>query len=277
MNLTVEYCVGDLQTGKRYVVVIRRADFRPICTPTVHGVARFTAKKYSPSEAGHILLRTPAFYRKQEAGDHMDGAQAADYAPIVAAHLRKSGISARENNLTAEGTIASSKEPWILCTSMRPTNAAPAKSLERQFSYKGTDAVVTTVDDQNAFARQLGIDFARSAGLKDAVKDDVIDVIDRHRYRLAFADEEIDAVVRVIHGPVHYQNATLTVGSGDDLANTEAHRVWFTKGTEFSPECEYRFAVSAGCPTTDAFRLDVSPELSRLTKSWRRGDRWWSS
>ena len=273
-NPTVD--VGTLRTGKSYVVLVQRVDFRPTRTQTVHGVARFTTKTHSPSKAGHILLRTPAHYRERERGDRMDGAQAANFAPFVAARLRDSGIAAREDDLTAVGTMASPKEPWILCASIRPSHAAGAALLEEQFSSYGPDGAVTTVDDQDAFARQLGIDAARNAAESQrTVRDDWIDVLDRHLVGQA-CGKETDVVARVIHGPVHYENVTLMVRSGDAMANAGAHRVWFTKETQFSGEREYRFAVSAGCPPTDTLRLDVSPELSRLTRSWRFGDRWWA-
>lgn len=74
-----------------------------------------------------------------------------------------------------------------------------------------------------------------------------MDLIVRHRYWLACrADRQIDAVVRVLHGLVHYQNATMRVRSGEDIANARPYRIWFTKRTELLGECEYRFVVSAG-------------------------------
>lgn len=276
MGLTEELCVDDLRTGKRYVVVIQRVDFRPNRTPIGTGVARFTKKEDAPNKRGNIQLRTPAFYRKLEDGDDLDGAQAAELTPMLTSQLQRSGMPAREATFSAEGTVASPKEPWILCTSIRPSDATSAAALERQFSSKGPDAVVTTVDDHNAFARQLGIEVARSAETKHAVKEDAIDLIVRHQYWLACgADKNVDALVRVFYGPVYYDNTTLTVRSGGDIANAGAQRIWFTKGTKFSGECEYRFAVSAGCPATDTFCLDVSPELSRLTTPRRCGNRWW--
>ena len=275
MGLTEELCVDDLRTGKCYVVVIQRVDFRPIRTPMGTGVARFTKKEDAPNETGNIQLRTPAFYRKLEDGDDLDGAQAAELTPMIVSQLQRSGMPAREATFSAEGTVASPKEPWILCTSIRPSDATSAAALERQFSSKGPDAVVTTVDDHNAFARQLGIEVARSAETKRAVKKGVIDLIARHGYWLACgADKEIDAVVRVTHGPVHYENATLEVRSGGDIANAGVHRILFTKRTKFSGECEYRFAVSAGRPATDTAKR-YSQELSRLTTPRRCGDRWW--
>ena len=276
--LTEELCVDDRQMDKRYVVVIQRVDFRSIHTPIIHGVARFTASADAPTETGDILMRTPEYYRRLESGDKLDGAQAANFAPLVAAQLRELRTSASEHDFTARAAIASAKDPWILCTSIKPSCAAGARSLEQQFFCKGPDAVVTTVRDHNAFARQLGIDFARSSARKNTEKEDAIALVGRHAYWLACgADKEIDAVVRVVHGPVHYENATLQVRSGSDIASADAHRVWFTKGTDFSGEREYRLAVSAGRPATETVRLAASPELSRRTKSWPYGDRWWSS
>lgn len=276
MGPTEELCVDDLRTGKRYVVVIQCVDIRPNRTPIGPGVARFTKKEDAPSETGNIQLCTPEFYRKLEDGDDLDGAQAADLTPMLATQLRKSGMPVSEDNFSAEGTVASLREPWILCTSIRPSDATGAAALERQFSSKGPDAVVTTVDDHNAFARQLGIEVAQSAETKRAVKEDAIDLIVRHQYWWACgADKEVDAFVKVFHGPVHYEDSTLRVRSGSDIANAEADRIWFTKRPKFSGEREYRFAVLAGCPATNTFRLDVSPELSRLTTPRRCGDRWW--
>ena len=264
--------------AKRYVVVIRRVDVRSTRTPIIHGVARFTAKADAPIQTGSILMRTTECYRRLESGDKLDGAQAANFAPLVAAQLRELGTSASEHDFTAGAAVASPQEPWILCTSIKPSCAAGARSLEQQFFCKGPDAVVTAVLDHNALARQLGIDFARSSGRKNTEKEDAIALIGRHACWLACgAGKEIDAVSRVVHGPVHHENATLQVRSGSDIANADAHRIWCARGTDFSGEREYRLAVSAGRPATGTVRLAVPPELSRRTRSWRYGDRWRSS
>lgn len=277
-SLRVELCVDELPTGKRYVVLVQCVDFRPVPAPIGHGLARFTANDHSPTETGDILLRTPAYFRKLEGGDDMDGAQAADLSPLVADHLRRSSIWSSTKDFTAAAKLAASQEPWILCTSIRPSGSSGAASLERQFSYKGPDAVVTTVADPEAFARQLGIELARSVGASGAVKDHSFGPIERFDYWAACgADKDIEAVVRVVHGPVHYYDSTLTVRSADDMARAESYRIWFAKGAKFSPEREYRFAVSTGRPTTDTFRLEISSQLSQLTASRRFGQRWWSA
>ena len=277
-RLSVELCVDELRTGRRYVVHVQCVDFRPVSAPIGHGLARFTTKDHSPTETGDILLRTPAYFRKLEGGDDMDGAQGADIFPFVADLVRRSGTWVSPEDFTAPATLVAPDEPWILCTSIRPSSSFDAASLERQFSYKGPDTVVTTVGDPEASARQLGIDVARSVGASGAVKDHPLDSIERFdSWAACGADKDIEAVVRVVHGPVRYHDSTLTVRTADDMARAESYRTWFTKGTKFAPEREHRFAVSAGRPTTDTFRLEISPQLSQLTTSRRLGQRWWSA
>lgn len=270
--------VDDAQTGKRFIIVINQVDFREIRTPIQNGIARFTERNNAPGISGCIQLRTPDFYRKQEGGDELDGAKKANLTPYLTDHLEESGTLVSKYNFTASGLLASPDEPWILCTSIKPSDPAGAASLESRFADKGPDAMVTTVDDIGAFATQLGIDMAQSAELKHKTKDSVFHKIRQHYIRQAFGvDKEIAACVNVAHGPVHYENETLTVRKSSDIFDAGARRALFTKRTGFTGEREYRFAVSAGSPASDSFRLSVSPELSLLTKSWQYGDRWWSS
>lgn len=277
-GMTEGLCVDDVITGRRYFIGVHRVDLRPLTTRIDAGLVRFSKREHAPNQTGDILLRTPAYYRKMEDGDDLDGAQAANMAPMLADQFRESNIPFQESSFTAVGTLAASKEPWILCTSIRPRQSTGARALEARFSTKGTDAIVTTINSPDAFARQLGIDVARNAETKRAVTEDVLDLISRHLIRRALgADREVDAFVQVYHGPVHYHDATLTVQSSRQMAAAQAHRVWFTKRAKFSGECEYRFAVAAGYPVTDSLRLAMSPELSRLVAHWRLGDTWWSS
>ena len=268
----------DAPTGKRYVIEVRHVDFRPFGSPIGNGLVRFTRREHSPCQTGDILLRTPAYHRKREGGDELDGGQLANLAPMTASWLCESGSSVGLNSFTAEGKLAASKEPWILCTSITPAHDGGARGLERRFSKKGTDAALTIIKDPNAFARQLGIDVARSAEARDAVREDAFDLVERHLMRLACgADKDVDALVRVYHGPIHYENSILRPESAGDIASIDAIPIWFTKRTSFLAEREYRFAVTVGCPATDTFRLPVSPELARLMVPRRLGDRWWSS
>ena len=150
------------ESGEQHIIRVQYVDFRHDHEPIENGVARFTTRNQSPSATGDILLRVPKYYRKLEDGDPLDGATKADVAPLVARHLTSTGVPVSASQFRAHGTLASPDEPWIFCTSIRPCHPEGANALERRFSDKGADAAVTTIADPGAFARQLGIDVARS-------------------------------------------------------------------------------------------------------------------
>ena len=60
-------------------------------------------------------------------------------APWAANNLSEAGFQAKEEeeDFRVRGKFASTKEPWILCMSIKPSRIAGAESLENQFSYKG--------------------------------------------------------------------------------------------------------------------------------------------
>ena len=258
-------------SGIRYVIIIRRVDFRPDRTPMRTGVVRFTKKTDAPAQTGNILLRTSEFYRTL-GGDQLDGAQTADITPMMVANLRE---SIGEVTISAEATYTAEAEPWIFCTSMEPRDAIQAEKLKKIFSNKGPDAVVTIIDDPDAFARQIGIDAARSAKSKSSVKESGLDFLSRYLWEVAMMGCNKKVVLaRVYHGPVNYENVELKMKSADDLPSAE--RIWFTKRIEFSDEREYRFAISlAGCPRIDTLALNVSPELSKQISFADVGTLWY--
>lgn len=180
---TEAFLVDDEQSGKRFVIIVHQVDVRRIRTPIRNGIARFTERNNAPGYSGCIQLRTPEFYRKLEDGDKLDAAKEADFVPLITAGLRKSVLLAGKVKITARGLLASPDEPWILCTSIKPSDPAGAASLEGRFADKGLDATVTTVDDIGAFATQLGIDMALSADLKRKTKENVIHKIRRHSWQ----------------------------------------------------------------------------------------------
>ena len=89
ISLTVQHCVEDPGSGKRYVIVIRRVDLRPVRAAVIHGVARLTAKNVPPGETGDILLRTPWFYRKMENGDDLDWTSPSRNGPLLVSWIRQ--------------------------------------------------------------------------------------------------------------------------------------------------------------------------------------------
>ena len=262
------------ESGEQHIIRVQYVDFRHDHEPIENGVARFTTRNQSPSATGNILLRVPKYYRKLEDGDPLDGATKADVAPLVARHLTSTGVPVSASQVRAHGTLASPDEPWVLCTSIRPCHPEGANALERRFSDKGADAAVTTIADPGAFARQLGIDVARSPTKMAAAKDDVHAILSRHRLSVAFGGA-VDTCVDVFHGPVHYEDSALTLNHSREMAKIDARRTWFTKRTTFRPECEYRFALRLGHPLADTFRLEVSQALFRLTGRRCFGERWW--
>ena len=108
---TEAFLVDEVQTRKRFVIMIHHVDFREIRTTIQNGIVRFTERKNTPSISGDILLRTPEFYRKLEDGDRLDSLKKADFTPFFTARLWESGILAGKDNLTAQGLISSSDEP----------------------------------------------------------------------------------------------------------------------------------------------------------------------
>ena len=76
----------------------------------------------------------------------------------------------------------------------------------------------------------------------------------------------IDKVVNVYHGPVRYQDQSGVLETLEDTVDLfGAKRAWFTKGTEFSGQREYRFAVSTlGALRKNKRMITVSDEIRRL-------------
>ena len=78
---------------------------------------------------------------------------------------------------------------------------------------------------------------------------------------------QVDTVVWVSHGPVHYEDRRLVIETERDMPTMEAVRACFTKRKEFSGQREYRFAVHvAGRPLRKAIYLETPGELQGLTK-----------
>ena len=130
---------------------------------------------------------------------------------------------------------------------------------------------MTVIEDPEAFAIQLGIDFAISVQKSTHVELGPIEELayrsGRYRVGLWEGEHPIDKIVRVYHGPVVYEDQSGVLGSAEDVVDfSMAPKGWFTKKTSFSGEREYRFALSTlGKPRTDPFRLGISDELRMLT------------
>ncbi len=200
-------------------------------------------------------------------------------APHLAATLSRSGSHVAAADIRATATLASPDEPWIYCTSMQRDRRWDAGSAKDSFAAsKGRDVVTTAIGDPGAFATRLGIEFALGIEVGTHVRDGYgLEQLDIELVRRALglaAMPSAEAMVRVYHGPVHYEDRRLVIRRDGDMAALDAVRAWFTKRTTFSAQREYRFAVRvAGAPLWRAVYLRASGELLGLTRRVDGGDR----
>ena len=162
----------------------------------------------------------------------------------------------------------------LYCTSILPVSNGEADGLEREFTIlKGPDYAVTVIDDVNAFARQLGIDFVLSADRKrDFESQNGIHYLRQWCAAEACVTNEMllkvlfaDTVVYVHHGPVQYRNDNLIIEHKEDLPTLRTLEGYYTKRKEFAPLREQRFTVGvSGKLKWEAMILEGSEELLKL-------------
>ena len=266
--------VFDLVREELSVIFLRRAGSRPSALRPEVNLLKFTKRKHAPFVAKELQLATPEFYRKYEGSapgvaDPKDGCLTKDATPwmtkaLVAPEILAPGVSL---SLKAEMTFASPEEPWIYCASVQPDGASAMRELRSKFPQYDT---VTVIEDRQAFARQLGIDFAlsfdRSKDVHMNVLYDSIYAQSNYTTSLWSGRRNIDKFVNVYHGPVRYEDQSGVLETLEDVVDPYgAPRAWFTKGTKFSDQREYRFALSTpGTPRKSELQITVSDEIRRL-------------
>lgn len=273
--------VFDLVQQELSVIHIRRAGCRSSSVRPVGNLLKFTERKHAPFTAEKLQLVTPEGYRKYEGSgrgiaDPKDGCLTKDATPWMkkARPMREFLASGVSSSINAEITFASPHEPWIYCTSIQPDEASTMRELRSEFPQYDT---VTAIRDRQAFARQLGIDFA--LGL-DKARD--IQMNPLHRYAYAQSNyttslwegrRNIDKFVNVYHGPVRYEDQSGVLHSSEDVIDLYGdQRAWFTKRTEYSGQREYRFGVSTlGTPRSSKHKITVSDEIRRLVAEVPQG------
>ena len=274
--------VEEPASAQRRLVVVQFVDFRTGPREETAGVVKFSAAGESLDATGSIRLATPADFRERgyEPGiaDDLDAAARADAAPYLAATLSRSGSHVAAADIRATATLASPNEPWIYCTSMQRDRRWDAGTAKESFAAsKGRDAVTTAIGDPGAFATRLGIEFALGIEVGTHVRDGGLEQFRIEQVRRALglaAMPSAEAMVRVYHGPVHYEDRRLVIRRDGDMGALDAVQAWFTKRTAFSAQREYRFAVSvAGAPLWRAVYLRASGELLGLTRRVDGGDR----
>ena len=218
-----------------------------------------------------MTLATPEYFRRDDGleqgiGDPRDGVLEKDLTPWA---IRR--ISAIGGSVKANASFSSSEEPWIYCTSIKPQSDREMKEMtDKVFSKYEYDAA-TEIQNPDAFAMQLGIDFALSVDKEKDVKDGCLEksiyLKSSYTVNLWKGPRNIDKIVNVYRGPVHYEDQSGVIKTQTDFIDPYgAQRAWFTKGTKFSDQKEYRFAVSTlGTPTRNIFPLTISDEIRKLT------------
>ena len=124
-----------------------------------------------------------------------------------------------------------------------------------------------------AFAMRLGVDFALQINKRKCLK---LHALDRFIYPNATyitnswqqgRNQNIDTLVHVYHGPVHYEDFSGVIDTDDDFRDIGGGiKACFTKRAEFAEQSEYRFVLSTvGAPSKRTISIDISEELRELT------------
>ena len=269
----IEECVSvfDSEREELCLILIRRLDCRPILSPRVQAIVKFSKRCYAPFQSKKIQLATPEYYRTDDGldpgvGDPQDSVLEKDLTPWAINQVGGGGSSVKAN-----ASFSSSKEPYIYCTSIKPQSDREMKDMKNKVFGKYKYDATTEIQNPDAFAMQLGIDFALSVDKEKDVKlgglEKLIYLKSSYTVSLWKGSRNIDKIVNVYHGPVHYEDQSGVVKTQKDFFDLHgAQRAWFTKRTKFSDQKEYRFAVSTlGTPANMIFRLAVSDEIRKLT------------
>lgn len=268
----IEECVSVLDTEKEelYWISVRRLDCRPSSSPRIQGVVKFSKRCHAPFQSENIQLAIPEYYRTDDGldpgvGDPQDSVLEKDLTPWAINQVGGFGSSVKAN-----ASFSSSEEPYIYCTSIKPLSDRKMKKMKNKVFSKYQYDAATEIQTPDAFAMQLGIDFALSVDKEKDVKlgglEKLIYLKSSYTVGLWKGSRNIDKIVNVYHGPVHYEDQSGSVETQKDFFDPYgAERAWFTKKTRFSDQKEYRFAVSTpGTPTNMIFRLAISDEIREL-------------
>ena len=239
--ITQMVSVHDVGAQSLHLLLVHRLDYRPRRAPVVRNVVVFSEPDYTASRTDRLQLATPAYYRQQEGlkpgiGDPHDGTLTKDGVQWASA-IAPAG---RVNH--AELSFVSSREPWVYCAAHYQWDRE-LRRLKSDFAEEYGYTAAVRIHDPNAFATRLGIDFALSLDRKTDIKTDVLGEITRalSRYgaNLSQGTGTINTVVRVYHGPVHYEDSSGVVATQKDWVDPFAGpRAWFTKRTCFQAQSE---------------------------------------
>ena len=186
-------------------------------------VVRFSKREHSPRLSDEIWVSTLAHYREGEGleadqRDPMEGRVKLDATPFVARRLSEGGVLDTARSLWANAEYDLATDPWVYCTAFHPGSERDAYRLGKRIS--SSNDTITNVLDVNAFALELGIDFAIKLNAAIHTKP----LSGWHLIQGAIASSDgFEKVVYVDHGPVAYEDISGTLDTGRepvDLAST---------------------------------------------------------
>ena len=257
--------VADHERQEHTLLVIRRVNIDLLLDRSVRQIVRFSERDHSPCISDEIWVSTLARYREGEdlecgQCDPMEGRVKLNAAPFFIRRLSKSGIVVPEGSISGEAEYAATSDPWVYCTAFCPSNVRDAYRLGKRIS--STNDTITNILDVNAFALELGIDFALV--LDESIHTKAVSGMSQIR-KAHLDGSGYQKVVHLDHGPVAYENNSGALETGDEPVDL-ASRIGFIKPTSFSYQSEYRFTLGTiGDPLVDLLPIPVSDALRECT------------
>lgn len=262
--------VYDMETKSFHLLLMHCLNHQPWMARDASKVVVFSEPQYAVSCTENLQLATPAYYRDKEElkpgiHDRYDGS------------LTKDGIGWAQHTIGAAGAVTkaefsfiSLREPWVYCAS-HYRDGRDLHRLRCHFADNYDYTAATRIQDPDAFAMWLGIDFALTLDKTVHVKLNMLDVFsyERSQYHTNLWDgsRPIDTVLHICYGPVCYEDQSGRIDTQEQFFDpTAGPKAWFTKRKSYTMQSEYRFAVSTlGDPVRPKHYIAVSPELRGLT------------
>ena len=261
--------VHDRETKAFHLLLVHRLDYRRKGAPAIGHVVVFSEPTYAVFRTERLQLATPAYYRRQE--DLSPGIRDVRDGTLTRDSIQWAKTVVPAGMVTSSSvSFASSREPWVYCASHSQLDRE-LRRLKDHFAEKYGYTAAARIHDPDAFAMWLGIDFALTLNKTTDVRlgehDEKGYARSNVNTNLWPGSGQIDTVVHVYHGPVHYEDSSGRIATQKDWFDPYGGpRAWFTKKTCFASQCEYRFAVSTlGDPVKPKHYIDVSSELRELT------------
>lgn len=255
--------VYDLDCEAFHYILVFKVDYRPITAQTIGDVVVFTKPKYAPERSDDIQLGTPRYYRDRE---DLDPGIQDPHDGTLTLNSTQWARSIVGGTVQAQVTFSSESEPWVYCGAHYRT-IGEIRRLRKLFAQEHQYSIATQIHDPSAIAIWLGIEFALCFNKSKHV---ALNQVDRNVYKrssystnLWEGTRPIDTVIRVYHGPVHYEDFSGKVDRQDHFFDpTAGPKAWFTKKLEFKEQSEYRYAISTiGTPVKQQHWIPLTPEL----------------